>query len=84
MHNHEYGLAIPLARLYEYARHPGPECTPGHSEDPPCCALRTVEEMLCPCIRGDRCVCHALARELEICARRARGGNHADMKPNTS
>lgn len=71
MQNHEYGLAIPLARLYECARHPDSQCRPGHGEEPSNCALRAVEAMLCPCIRGDACVCRALAREFEIRVRRA-------------
>lgn len=72
MRNHEYGLAIPLARLYESAIHPGPDCHPDSGEQPSACALRMVEAMLCPCIRGDACVCRALAREFENRAHRTR------------
>lgn len=72
MENHEYGLAIPLAQLYERANHPGPDCHPDSSVQPSACALRVVEAMLCPCIRGDACVCRALAREFEYSAHRTR------------
>lgn len=81
MENHEYGLAIPLARLYERAAHPGPDCHPDSGEEPSACALRMVEAMLCPCIRGDACVCRALAREFEEHAHRVhKGRRRVDMK----
>lgn len=81
MENHEYGLAIPLARLYERAIHPGRDCHPESGEEPSPCALRTVEAMLCPCIRGDACVCRALAREFEDHAHRTyEGRSRGDMK----
>lgn len=80
MQNHEYGLAIPLARLYERALLPGADCRRGDGPGPSSCALRTVEAMLCPCIGGDACVCRALAREFEARARRTRSGINAEKE----
>jgi len=63
--NHEYALAVPLHALYARASQPEAQCRTGaRSGEPPPCALRRVEETLCPCIRGEACVCRALASEL--------------------
>jgi len=71
--NHEYGLAIPLARLHDRALHWRAGCCASAGDEPAPCALQTVEQMLCPCIRGDTCVCRALARDFQARVRAARG-----------
>jgi len=78
MQNHEYGLAIPLARLYHGAVHHRVECRTAADDEPPQWALQSVREMLCPCIRGDACVCRALAREFQAHTRHTRERRETD------
>lgn len=61
----------PTGATVRERHYPGPDCHPGSGEPPSVCALQVVEAMLCPCIRGDACVCRALAREFETRAHRA-------------
>jgi hypothetical protein len=65
MKSDSYTPAIPLDELLALARTYGPpglvkgDDSPGSSED----ARRAVNQVVCPCIRGDACVCDALADE---------------------
>lgn len=72
MLNQEYALAIPIERLVDAAiRYSGAECTARSGCAQSASVQRAVREIVCPCIREDARVCHALAREFESHARRA-------------
>jgi len=60
MHPDSYTLAISLDELVALARKYGRDCVSGDVE---ACARRSVEQVLCPCIRGADCVCEAIADE---------------------
>jgi len=78
MQNQEYALAIPLAHLYAAAREADPQCRLGRAGATYDCARARVESMLCPCIRGDECVCRVLAEEFETRVRCARTGRASE------
>lgn len=60
MKSDSYTPAIPLEELVALARIHGPEgLAPVSAET----AHRVVEQVLCPCIRGEACVCEAIADE---------------------
>jgi hypothetical protein len=71
MKSDSYTPAIPLDELMELARTYGPsglvkgDDSPASSED----ARRAVDQVVCPCIRGDACVCDAIADEFLRLAR---------------
>jgi hypothetical protein len=65
MKTDSYTPAIPLDKLFELARTYGP---PGLAESDGSLpssgdARRVVDQVICPCIRGDACVCDAIADE---------------------
>lgn len=65
MDSDTYSLGIPLDELAALARTYGPAALAKaggspHSRDD---AHRVVEQVICPCIRGETCVCDALANE---------------------
>lgn len=66
MHTDGYGPAIPLEELLRLSHVYGPPALAGkqlpsdHTE-----TSRTVEQQLCPCVRGEPCVVEALAVEFE-------------------
>lgn len=71
MKTDSYTPAIPLDKLLELARTYGP---PGrvesdHSLSSSGDARRVVDQVICPCIRGDGCVCDAIADEFLRLAR---------------
>jgi hypothetical protein len=71
MKSDSYTPAIPLDELVELARTYGP-AGPSPAGDSPVSAddaHRVVEEVICPCIRGEACVCDALADEFLRLAR---------------
>lgn len=57
MKSDSYTPAIPLEELVALARIHGPE---GLGPVSPETAHRVVEQVLCPCIRGEACVCEAI------------------------
>lgn len=71
MKSDSYTPAIPLDELMTLARTYGPpglakgDDSPASSED----AHRAVNQVVCPCIRGDACVCDAMADEFLRLAR---------------
>lgn len=71
MKTDSYTPAIPLEELLALARTYGP---PGlaKGDDSPASldnALDVVEQVICPCIRGEACVCDAIADEFLRLAR---------------
>ena len=71
MKSDSYTPAIPLDQLLELARTYGPpglvkgDDSSASSDD----ARRVVNQVICPCIRGDACVCDAIADEFLRLAR---------------
>jgi hypothetical protein len=64
MRSDSYTPTIPLDELVALARTYGPAGR-GAADD----AHRVVDEVICPCIRGEACVCDALAAEFLRLAR---------------
>ncbi|MDZ7645403.1 MAG: hypothetical protein U5K76_15060 [Woeseiaceae bacterium] len=62
MESDSYTPAIPFDELVELARKYGRDCVSGDVE---AYASRSVEQALRPCIRGEDCVCEALADEFQ-------------------
>jgi len=71
MKSDSYTPAIPLDELVAMAKKYGPAglADPGDSQASLDHAHRVVEPMICPCIRGDACVCDAMADEFLRLAR---------------
>jgi len=65
MESDSYTPAIPLDELVALARQYGPPglAGPDGSADSQDKARRVVEPMVCPCIRGEACICDAMADE---------------------
>jgi hypothetical protein len=65
MDSDSYTPAIPIDELTALAKRYGPAslANAGDSSVSRDVARHSVEQVLCPCIRGDACVCDAMAEE---------------------
>jgi hypothetical protein len=86
MDSDSYTPAIPIDELTALAKRYGPASL-ASAEDPSASrdlVRRSVEQVLCPCIRGDACVCDAMADEFLRLAkvfREQRNRNNPDGCP---
>jgi len=65
MNTDSYTLAVPLDALESQLTRALRECAGRSGEQHDRCIRNRTLESLCPCIRGEACVCEAVARELE-------------------